>query len=104
MLPRREVATGPGHAVEEGCLAGERHRRRLVEATHAFLELALSDESPPLEPKPQHLELRRTELPAELDRARRQPPGFGRVLVQRNRDVSLMDGEPAVIHTARGRR
>src|SRR4029453_11786248 len=66
---------------------------------HAFLQLALAHESPSLQPEPQHLELRSTEHPAELDRARRQPPCFGRVLVQRNRNVSLMDGEPAVIHS-----
>src|SRR4029453_2398259 len=94
-----EVATGPRDAVEEACLTGECDRCRLVEATHAVLQLAFAHERPPLEPEPQHFELRSAEPPAQLDRALRQPPRFGRVLIQRNSNVSLMDGEPAVIHS-----
>ena len=92
-----QVATGPSDAVQEPRLTIERHCRRLVKAAHAFLQLAFAHESPPLEPEPEHLELRSPERPAQLDGARRQPPRLDRVLVQRNRDVSLVDGEPAVI-------
>jgi hypothetical protein len=91
------VATGPGDAVQEPCLTIERDRCRLVEATHAFLQLAFAHESPPLEPESEHLELRGPKRPAQLDGARRQSPRLDRVLVQRNRDVPLVDGEPAVI-------
>ena len=94
-----EIATGPSDAVEEARFTGERHRRCLVKATHTFLQLALAHERSPLEAEPQHLELGSIERPPQLDRARRQPPRFGRVLVQRHCDVSLVDGEPAVVHT-----
>ena len=92
-----QVATGPSDAEQEPRLTIERHCRRLVKAAHAFLQLALAHESPPLKPEPEHLELRSPEHPAQLDGARRQPPRLDRVLVQGNRDVSLMDGEPAMI-------
>src|SRR5439155_18912176 len=94
-----EITNGPSDAVEEARFTGKRHRRCLVKATHAFLQLALAHERSPLEAEPQHLELGSTERASQLDRARRQPSRFGGVLVQRNRDVSLVDGEPAVIDT-----
>src|SRR5439155_26672656 len=87
-----EIAAGPSDAVEEARLTGERHRRRLVKATHAFLQLALAHERSPLEAEPQHLELGSIERPPQLDRARRQPPRLGRVLVQRHCDGSPVAG------------
>jgi hypothetical protein len=59
-----QVATGPRDAVQEPRLTLERHCRRLVEAAHPFLQLAFAHESSPLEPEPEHLELRRSERPA----------------------------------------
>ena len=51
----------------------------------------------PSSPRPEHLELRGTKLPAELDSARGKAPRLRRVFVQRDRDVSFMDREPAVV-------
>jgi hypothetical protein len=92
-----QVAACPGDAVEQARLAGERDRRRFIEAPHAFLELAVADEGAPLEPESKHLELRGVEGAAEFDRARRELPRFGRVLVQCHRDVAFVDRQPAVI-------
>jgi hypothetical protein len=76
-----QEATGPRDAVQEPRLAIERHRRRLVEAAHSFIQLAFAHESPPLEPEPEHLELRDPEHAAQLDCARCEPPRLDRVLV-----------------------
>ena len=94
---RDQVATRPGHAIEKARLAGQRHRCRLVEPAHAFLQFAVADEGSALEPEPEHLELRSPEGTTELDGARSQSTRFGCVFVQRNRNVPLVDRQPTVV-------
>jgi hypothetical protein len=76
-----QEATGPRDAVQEPRLTSERYRRPLVEAAHAFIQLAFAHESPPLEREPEHLEFRDSVHPAQLDCARCQPAHLDRVLV-----------------------
>jgi hypothetical protein len=91
------VAAGPGHADQELRLTGNRRRGRLVKTAHALPQLPLADQRPSLKPQPEHLQLGHPELPADLDGARGEPPGGGRVLLERHRDMSLMEREPTVI-------
>src|SRR5262249_42614743 len=91
------VATGPGHAVEKPGLALECDGRRLIKAAHPLLQVAFADQSTSLEPEAEHLDLRRAEHATKLDCEGREPSRLGRVLVQGDRDVPLMDREPAVV-------
>ena len=68
---RDQVAAGPRDAVQEPRLPAERHRRRLVEATHAFLELPVAHERPPLEAPAR---ASRAREPRTSGRARRRAP------------------------------